>query len=562
MHNYYCTWRYMEWKPDNCDEAGLSVRDIMCDKYLFGEDGIAVKMHPESRDKLCLLLDDGWDVKSSKNGTLSEEEWFKPYLGCCQISEEKFPGGNSPCYGDTPRERLKTMADKVKALGWRGLGVWISPSISYGKEVIGREDSFIEFWKRRLEWSKYAGVAYWKVDWGQFDISDRHKKLLAKEKNRIYPELIIENAFVRAPINQKGVESAFSLAIHRHRLSYSDVLRIYDTTFPMSLPTTLSRVAALLEYPPEMKPDALGLINAEDELYVCAALGLCMGIMRYDMGGREPRGGGNESYGGTGPFPATRPARKQLDEVIRAVNWQEIAPAFSVSLGNSSISKENNSDRWKFTRDQTWNQSYCDKEFIEQRAPKVIARNIGPPAIKSSHRAEEYPYIAASRNPSGALSIASFGRVAIDRGYYTCEADVLWDAGELSGPIGIFGVFRSLEVKFKQDLTGKKIYAGDLKDGVLHDITDEVALGKNSVTLSKAVIEAYSLKAKKAGDFSEGGMLLQIGEQKDYVRVDTPRAKPRKSPRYRLTKLPLAITAWVHLANNNRKRRKNLQKYS
>jgi len=545
----------MEWVPHHCGEEGLSVRDIMCEEFLFGEDGIAMKMHPESRSKLYLLLDDGWDVKSSKRGTLDEEEWFKPYLGCCQISEEKFPG-----YGGTPQERLKTIADKVKSLGWRGLGIWISPTISYGRDVIGRELNFMDFWKLRLEWSKFAGVAYWKVDWGSFDISDQHKKQLMREKNRIYPALAIENAFVRPPINQKGEESVFSLAVHRHRLSYSDVLRIYDTTFPMSLPTTLSRVAALLEYPPAMEPGALGLINAEDELYVCAALGLTMGVMRYDMGGVELTGGGNESYGGTGPFPATRPARKQLDEVIRAANWQEIAPAFSIAQGNSHISKQRNVDRWKFTNDQTWNQSYCDKEFLEQRAPRIIARNASLPVIQSKHDEAEYPYIVASRNPNGALSIASLGRVAVGRGYYTCAADVLWDAGELSGPVGIFGAFNSLELRFDQDLTGKRVYAGDLLDGALHDITDEVSVSKNSAVLSKALIEKYSFIAKNE-DFSEGGMLLQIGEAKNYVQAVTPKAKPVKPPRYRLTKLSLAITARVHLANNRRAHRKNLKKY-
>ena len=553
--NYYCTWRLMEWLPHHCDEEGLSVRDVMCEKYLFGEDGIAVRMHPESRNKLYLLLDDGWDVKCSMHGAKSENEWLKPYLGCCQISEEKFPG-----YGDTPQARLKSMAEKVKALGWRGLGIWISPTISYGREVIGREDDFISFWKRRLEWSKYTGVAYWKVDWGDFDISDRHKKMLMFEKSKIYPELVIENAFVRHPLNKKGEESAFSLAAHRHRLSYSDVLRIYDTTFPMSLPTTLSRVAALLEYPPAMEPGALGLINAEDELYVCAALGLTMGIMRYDMGGVELSGGGNESYGGTGPFPHTRNARRQLDEVVRAANWQEIAPAFSIAQGNSLVSKQRNADRWKFSKDQCWGDLH-EKEYIEQRAPRIIARNASLPAITSKHDEAEFPYIAACRNPNGSLSIASFGRVAINKGYYTCVADIRWDADALSGPVGIFGVFGSLELRFDQDLTGKRVYAGDLIDGILYDITDEIILGKNSVVLSKALIEKYSFLAKRE-DFSEGGMLLQIGEKEDFAQVDTPQAKPMTSPRYRLVKCSLAITARVHTANNKRKRKEKLKKFS
>jgi len=493
--NYYCTWRLMEWLPENCGEEGYTVRDIMCDRFMFGEDGIAVKMHPESREDLYLLLDDGWDLRSSQGNTLPEEEWLKPYLGCCQINEEKFPG-----YGDTPQERLKTMAGKVKALGWRGLGIWISPTIAYGEEVIGRGGEFIDFWKTRLEWSKYAGVAYWKVDWGDFDISDKHKKLLAKAKDEIYPELLLENAFIRAPINNKGVESPFSLAVHRHRLSYSDVLRIYDTTFPTSVPTTLSRVADLLKYPPEMEDGAQGYINAEDELYVCAALGLTMGIMRYDLGGRDPACGPNASYGGTGMFPSTRPARKQNDEVIRSVNWQKRAPAFSIALGNSTISKELNSDRWKFTRDQTWNDDYCKREYIEQSAPRVIARNVNLPEIKSGYSAEEYPYVMASRNPNGALSIATLGRVAVGRGYYDCPADICWNAGDLSGEIGIFGVYNSLEISFNRDLSGRRILAADLKDEKFFDITDELVIKKNTVILNKELILRYSLSAKKDDD--------------------------------------------------------------
>jgi len=554
--NYYCTWRLMEWLPENCGEEGLAVRDIMCDKFLFGDDGIAVKMHPGIRGRLFFLLDDGWDLKNSMKGKRDEEEWLKPYLGCCQISDEKFPG-----YGESPMERLKTMSDKVKALGWRGLGIWISPAIAYGKEVIGREADFITFWKTRLEWSSYAGVAYWKVDWGSFDISDKHKKLLMKEKNRIYPELIIENAFVRAPINRKGVESPFSLAVHRHRLSYSDVLRIYDTTFPLSVPTTLSRVAELLRYPPEMKEGALGYINAEDEVYICAALGFTMGIMRYDIGEKEASCPPNTSYGGSGFFVSTRPARKQLDEVCRAVSWQEQAPAFGIMHGNSFISKEINSDRWKFTRDQTWSDEYCKKEYIEQSAPRIVARNVTPPEIKSDHKAEEYPYVAASRNPNGALSIATFGRVTVDRGYYACEADFYWDAGDLSGEIGVFGAYRSLEIKFKQDLTGKKVFAGDLKDGMLREITDEAVISKNTLKLSKELIQKYSLAAKSGNDFSEDGLVLKIGGTEDYIIPPTPKAKSVKPPRYNLVKASLAITAKVHLANNNRDRKKNLAKF-
>ena len=521
--NYFCTWHLMYWFPDHCDTPNLQSRDVLCDELLFGANGIALRHYPEVRKDLFLLLDDGWDVQSSHGGTLPEDVWFKPYIGSCELSEEKFPG-----YGETPPERLKTLVDKVKAIGWKGLGVWISPTVSYAEEVEGSGGSFADFFRARMEWSKFAGVSYWKVDWGSFDMSDKHRKLLSALKEEIYPELIMEHVLNRHAYNQKGEESRFSLSLHRHRLAYSDVLRLYDVAFAMSIPTTLSRVAALLAHPVRIKPGCMGLINAEDEVYLSAALGLAFGVMRFDIGDTAINSAPNWAFGGEREFPATRPARRQHDEVLRAVRWQtEFAPAFKSDLGNSTISRERGEDSWNFTPDETWESAlHKSNEAFVQRAPLVTARNVNAPAAAPCANGDPLPYLTACRNPNGALSIAALGRVTPQRGYFAPRADVRWDIGANSGAIGIFGHFRSLRLGFAQAIEGKKIYAKDLLAEQFIDVTEQVQINGNAITLDGAWMD--SLCKNRPGDFSEPGLVIQIGEAEDFVAVKTPRAKIKR----------------------------------
>ena len=181
--NYYSTLRYAEWLSANLNHVGrrnspITARDLLCNEYLFGVNGIAVTSHPKVRRHLYFLIDDGWDIRSSLGKTLPEDVYCKPYHGSQELDEVKFPG-----YGDTPRERLKTLADKVKAFGWKGLGLFITPNVAWGETVIGREDTAEAYFKIRLAWSKYAGVKYWKIDWGTLDMSDSFRKKLMKWKN-------------------------------------------------------------------------------------------------------------------------------------------------------------------------------------------------------------------------------------------------------------------------------------------------------------------------------------------------------------------------------------------
>lgn len=551
--NYFCTWSMMEWLPENCGKKGLAPRDILCDELLFGEDGIALKLYPGVRQKLYFMIDDGWEVKSSRGGTLDEEKWLRPYIGSGQLWEEKFPG-----YGDTYRERLKTLSDKIKAAGWKGLGLWISPTVPYGRDVEDREKDFLDYWAVRLEWSRYAGVAYWKIDWGDYDISDKYKRALYDLKTEIYPALIFENAFVRSPINEKKREGGIPLTANRSRLSYSDVLRTYDVTFPLSLPTTLSRVCSLLRYPPEMRGGAAGIINGEDEVYIDASLGLSLGIMRYPIGSNDIASGPNIAFGGTGVFPGMRPVRRQLDEAARAVNWETIAPAFGIMYGNTSVSQQENTDDWRYTPDQTW-KNYFNREYLVQCAPRITARNVNPPQFVDKLAEWEYPYICASRNPNGSLSVASLGRVRKERGYYLPPADVIWDIGPVSGEIAVFGRFATLTLIADRDLSDSRIFAGDLLDGELSDITSEVKLGGRQLLIPGETIAKYGLLAASEGDLSEPGMLLRIGKTGDLKKVDTLPAVPKAPPLDALLRSFLRVAAHFHVKKKRAEHKKKLR---
>ena len=63
-------------------------------------------------------------------------------------------------------------------------------------------------------------------------------------------------------------------------LIFSDVLRTYDITAQLSVPTTLDRVVQILASFDSL-PKGKGIINCEDEPYVAASLGCAIGVMRH-----------------------------------------------------------------------------------------------------------------------------------------------------------------------------------------------------------------------------------------------------------------------------------------
>lgn len=74
--------------------------------------------------------------------------------------------------------------------------------------------------------------------------------------------------------------------------------------------------------------------------------------------------------------------------------------------------------------------------MVSQSAPARVTRGLPLPDVKCN---EEPPYVVASRNPNGAITIGTLGRISNEKGYYFPKADVTLKIGKITGKIGIFG---------------------------------------------------------------------------------------------------------------------------
>jgi len=494
--NYVCTWQ--------TQETFANVRDALCDANLFGENGWVntTALFPEEiRADALFLLDDGWDLPSTSNPDW--ESYFSSFL----LDEAKFPG-----YGEPPRERLKTLADRIRACGWKGVGLWVA-----------MDEHPAGYWRERLEWCRYSGIAYWKVDWGNKNNSDAFRRQLNRLAKQVYPELIMEHTWVIGPINGPDAADVGNPERRRewaYRLSYCDVYRTYDYFHELATSTTLERTAALLRdaYSKSTNGPALNLLNGEDNLYLNAALGMTSGVMRSRHDG---------PYGNA--FQQSRPLRHCMAEIGRMLRWQRIAPAFRADAYPVHVSEEFLEDAHYIGG--TWYGPANDK-VIAQRAPAAISRGIALPAVTVVSGGK--PFVVASRNPNGAIGIAALGRTSSEAHYYTIPtADISLDAGDLTGKIGIFGVYGSLTLTFNQSLAGKAVLAQDLLTDEALDITDRVVIDGNSIIVPGALIQEIGTSQNPAGDPSEPGLVLQIGEAADFMPAPRPQSlKPPFSARF------------------------------
>jgi hypothetical protein len=89
-------------------------------------------------------------------------------------------------------------------------------------------------------------------------------------------------------------------------------------------------------------------------------------------------------------------------------------------------------------------------------------------------------------------------------------ADITLDAGKLTGPIGIFGHYKTLTLTFDAPMTGRKILAQDILDKQAKDITAQVTIKDNSITLPGNLIDRIGLEKADKGDKSDPGMVIAI----------------------------------------------------
>ena len=502
--NYVCTWSFQDWaaQSDHYTPVRSGIpRDMLNHDQLFNkETGWVTTSYPESRKDLIYLLDDGWDLPYGGDGN---------YFGSLIVDPKKFPN-----YGETPEERLTTLVKNIEDAGWKGAGIWICAGEMAGENNKGWNEAY---WRERLEWSAKAGVDYWKIDWGGHSGDSGWRQMISNLADEIAPDLIIEHITGYGTIND-GSDNGTRLdesSVDRsaYYASFSDVYRTYDVNGNLSIPTTFERIGRQLETA-YTNGAQKGLINGEDEVYMCAALGLTFGVMRYDMGEGVSSGSlPNIFFGGDERFTETRPIRKMLDEVQRATMWQRIAPAYRIDAYQTKLSDKTLEDYWYYEPNNTWHSAVHGKT-IYQKAPAVIARGIAEPMVQPVADGKE-PFVAASRNPNGAISIGAYGRTDLD-GYQKAPANVALEAGSLTGPIGVFGYYNSLSFTFEEDIRGKEIYAQDLIGDTAENITNDSGVnisddGK-TITFDGKLLEKIGLSAATE-EYSEPGLVIRIGEE-------------------------------------------------
>lgn len=475
--NYWCTWAaqnymYGQNLPDfdpkvlEGDSGSRLAHNAMTEEALFGKTGWVASFFPRIRKDVFFLLDDGWEA----GGTATFE-----------LDVSKFPS-----FAGSSADRLRKLNRAIRDAGWRGTALWCRNTPG------GNADD-------RLEGlSQSAGIRYWKVDIGDPTFN------LVRLRDETHTQLTLEHVHGELPVNgdwrTDGRFGAQPWGSSRMEiLQHTDVYRTYDVTSILSLPTTLDRLAEMLKGAQEHS-EVHGLLNVEDEVYLAAAMGCTMGILRHPLVGIRP---------GEDPdlfFNGPRRTKRRMDEVVRALRWQRIAPPFSPGFGSVEVSDEILTDSWIFERGQTW-QTDIIGATVRQGAPACIARNISLPSVRASG---DKPFVFATQFPNGAVAIAAQERTQIGNGWYMPACDVTLSVAGAPGPYGVFGYFDGLTLELDKSLHGKRVLAQDLAGDGAMDISSMVQIRDKNLHLPGNVIRQIGLHSATPGDISAPGLVIAI----------------------------------------------------
>lgn len=494
--NYWCTWgiqNEMLGKVERSplafagDQGAAGARNNINEDAVFGKGGWT-GLFPKSRERLWMMLDDGWDV---------------PYGTLSSVSTEAFAlmdphPARFPSLGATRRERLTNLNRRLVEAGWRGAGLWVacqchgeSDCLSYVPSGRARAE-----WRAKVEDCAAAGIGYLKVDWGMRSCSAGFRRMLSELAREIAPGMVVEHKPTWChPFNYIKVrEGADRVAgpgrmldalraevnpeddYDRQVFAFSDVVRIYDMLSPIDGTTALERVAAFSEL---IDRNRFGtMLNVEDTPTLGAVLGHAFGVMRS---------------GGDG-----------LAEVDRAVAWQAIAPAFGGRADfRTAFSGETLTDEWRYARGEGWFEAVWEK-LVYQKAPAVIARGTALAEVRP--REAERPYVLSGRHPNGALAVGTMPRLVGGR-KWTPVADVSLEEEVCAGmPLAVFGEVGSLTLR--DGGPKARVFARDLAGGEAEDITAACARRDGHLTLPGDVLGRIGRSAAP-GDSSSPGTQVE-----------------------------------------------------
>ncbi len=463
--NYLCTWSMQLVVAKHVDAPGdnftAKQRYVMNDKTLFGEGSMFHVVPEHQRAGIYFLLDDGWDVEGSMDTSVS-----KAPFGSLIPDEEKFPN-----YGSTPAEKLATMVKKVKALGYAGLGLWVSPQMAYEPDNATLDDARA-YWSERAKWCHEAGVKYWKVDWGKHGFDREYIEVMTDCVKELAPELYIEHAVAQwafggtfGPDDKVAKKMASNFEV-------SDFFRTYDVCAPFVDDVTLCRLDALLSNIDlsKVKSGCLGYINIESSPVIAAGLCVNMGIMR------------------------------ESSNVLAALSWQRMAPPMSAFDAEYIKSERRLEDTRYGDAKADWWTGFNAETFVIS-APAITARGTKLPIVEQM---DEPPFIMSScHNETKAYTVASLHRVIDPNTHLIVPADVTVYPEEISAPIGIFGYFKALTAEFASKIPeNAKVYAQCMLEDEAIDVTDMVKIEGNKLIMDGKLLRKWG-RAKASYGFND-----------------------------------------------------------
>lgn len=495
--NYWCTWYAQNYWIQRGGEItnfkainNPNARDTLTYHTVFNpKDGWASTYLENGRSDFIFLIDHGWQTKEKSERIAGGPPFFSFVIDPRDFEE----------YGNLePQEALRLFNEEIQALGWRELGIWT------------RGDITLEQAEKFVEWSKYAGVHYWKIDGG-----DTKEFNSFKAKQRIFPELMLEYVTGSGGnLNQKwgqpGLKeypSVFDVGGKQQKamlkvLQHTDTFRTYDAAPLLMSTTTLRRTHDILKQTAGNKKYR-GILNIQDDCNVAIGLGVLVASKRHPNYMERLYKGKDLHH----QLSGKRHMQKRINEVERFGRWSRIAPAFPAGVGTYLSSDTELIDSCQFTEHDTWAKATYGK-IVHQSAPAIMARNMPLPKVEIEG---EPPYVVATTYPNGPIGIATEGRVKPDDHWFHPRAKVTVKIKDASQRIGIAGHYDELVLEFAEPLTGiEHVWAQDLLANKAIDIQSKVTIKANTLSIPGTLIDEIGTSAGDSGDISAPGMVIQL----------------------------------------------------
>ena len=485
--NYWCSWRTQSTalESEELRKKGYNLRNRIDEDFLFGSIGVLTKYFEPVRGDLTVVLDDGWDVPIDP-----PDRQGIGIFGSLEVNTDRFPFTHG-----SPQERLKQLADRIRSLGYGGVGLWVACQMPYDDEASGEVDfeAEREYWVERAKWCDYADITYWKVDWGRSCKSAEYREMMTEVVKKHAPRLLIEHAYTQpaydVPYEERLADKERSERIGK-TLAVSDFFRAYDVVPEFRYTTMFGRTAEILENFVGVKEGCLGIINIEDPVQIGAALGCSLGIMRHQI--EEQRA-------------VKQTLVTPFEDAVRALMWQRIAPPFGVHESEFRISRTIVTDRWDYpiTKERQW--PYLSGKTVIQNSPSAISRGMALPTVETDG---ELPLVGCSKHPNGAVAVGSFPRTLNGKLNTHLPAQVTISGVDKDVPIGVFGFYKSLTVLFNQAPKGR-LMAQDLAHDTAVDITDRVTLDGARLNISGDLITEIGLTAARDRIYETPGVVFK-----------------------------------------------------